>query len=326
MKALVTGAAGFVGSHLVERLIASGDEIVAVERKGASRRWLRGLDVDYHDCGLHDTQRLRAAMKGVQVVYHLAALTEARRPRDSYAVNTVGTANVVQAAAESAGGPPRVVFMSSLAAVGPAGPGRLLDRDSIPMPLSHYGRSKLQAEAVLHAYADRVPGVICRFPAVYGPRDRAVLKLFQMVSHGIAFTVGPWHRKVSLVHVLDAVAGLVNAGESPHAPGRTYCIAHPIPATWGDFVNAVGLVLDRNPRRFALSVGAARTVAVAAEAVGLVRRRAAILNRDRVRELSQASWVCDVAAAIGELGYAPRFPLLAGVGQTAEWLRREQWL
>ncbi|MBE0567365.1 MAG: NAD(P)-dependent oxidoreductase [Krumholzibacteria bacterium] len=326
MKSLVTGAAGFVGSHLVEQLLERGDEVVAVEREGASRGWLRGLDVDFHDCGLHSPQRLRSAMRGVRVVYHLAALTEARRPRDCYAVNTVGTANVVQAAADSAGAPPRIVFMSSLAAVGPARPGQLLDGDSIPMPLSHYGRSKLQAEAILHVYADRVPAVICRFPAVYGPRDRAVLKLFQMVSHGVAFTVGPWHRKVSLVYVMDAVAGLVNAGESPHAPGRTYCIAHPTPATWGEFVTAVALVLDRNPRRFALSMGAARAVAVAAEAVGLMRRRAAILNRDRVRELAQANWVCDVAAAMGELSYDPRYPLLSGVGRTADWLRREQWL
>ncbi len=326
MKSLVTGAAGFVGSHLVEQLLERGDEVVAVERPGAPRRWLQGLDIDYHDCGLHRTQELRAAMRGVQVVYHLAALTEARRPQDCYAVNTIGTANVVQAAADSAGAPPRVVFMSSLAAVGPARPGLMLDSDSVPMPLSHYGRSKLQAEALLHAYADRVPAVICRFPAVYGPRDRAVLKLFQMVSHGVAFTVGPWHRQVSLVHVMDAVAGLVRAGVSPHAPGRTYCIAHPTPATWGEFVTAVALVLDRNPRRFALSVGTAHAVAVAAEAVAMVRRRAANLNRDRVRELAQTGWVCDVAAAMGELSYNPRFPLLAGVGHTADWLRREQWL
>lgn len=325
MKTMVTGAAGFVGSHLVERLMDRGDEVVAVERPGGSRGWLRGLDVEFHASGLHDEAKLREMMRSVDVVYHLAALTEARRATDFYAVNTTGTANILRAAA-AAPVPPRVVFMSTLAAVGPARPGDRIDSDTPPLPLSHYGRSKLQAEAILHAYADRVPGVICRFPAVYGPRDRGVLKLFQMISRGFAMTVGPWNRSVSLIHVEDAVAGLIDAGESPHAPGRTYCLAHPTPTTWGGVVTAIALALDRNPLRVVLPVGAARVVAVLVEAGAYVQRRAAILNRERVRELAQASWVCDVTAAVDELGFIPRFPLTRGVGQTADWLRTEQWI
>jgi nucleoside-diphosphate-sugar epimerase len=79
MKTLLTGAAGFVGSHLVGRLIERGDDVVAVEREGGSRGWLGGLDVDFHACGLNDAVRLETLMRDVQVVYHLAALTEARR-------------------------------------------------------------------------------------------------------------------------------------------------------------------------------------------------------------------------------------------------------
>lgn len=328
MRAMVTGAAGFVGSHLVEALTARGDDVVAVERPGAARGWLRGLDVEFLDCGLDHQDRLRRALGGVEVVFHLAAVTEARRPADCYAVNTRGTANVVRAMAAAAHGgrAPRLVFVSSLAAVGPPSPGAFLDDRSPPMPLSHYGRSKLQAEAVIHAWADRVPAVICRFPAVYGPRDRVVLKLFRMVDHGIALTVGPWHRRVSLLHAADAVAGLLAAAEAPTAPGRTYHLAHPVPITWGEFVAAVARSLDRDPLKLALPVGAATLVALAAEATGMVRRRAAVLNRDRVRELAQASWVCDPAAAMADLDFRPRFPLQRGVDQTADWLRRMRWI
>jgi nucleoside-diphosphate-sugar epimerase len=139
-------------------------------------------------------------------------------------------------------------------------------------------------------------------------------------------TVGPWHRRVSMIHVQDAVAGLLSAGDSPQAPGRTYCLAHPTPTSWGEVVSAIALSLDRNPLRIVLPEAAARVVAVVAEATAWMGRRAAILNRDRVRELAQACWVCDVGAALEELGFAPRFPLLRGVGQTADWLRREQWI
>jgi len=326
VRAVVTGAAGFVGSHLVERLLERGDSVTAVERGGAQRGWLRGLDLEFLACGLDDPARLREIFAGADVVYHLAALTEARTPADCYAVNTHGTSNVVRAALDAPGAPPRLVFMSSLAAVGPARPDGTLDRDAVPMPLSHYGRSKLQAEAVVHAYGDRLPAVICRFPAVYGPRDRVVLKLFRMVQRGIALTVGPWDRRVSLVHVADAVDGLLAAADSPAAPGRTYCLAHPQPVTWGDFVGAVAAALGRDPLRIALPVGAARMVAVAAETAARVRRRAAVLNRDRVRELAQACWVCDVRAAAAELGFVPRFALQIGVADTAGWLRRARWI
>ena len=326
MRAVVTGAAGFVGSHLVERLLDRGDEVVAIERPRAQRGWLKGLDLEFHTCGLNDPSRLRGLIAGSDVVFHLAALTEARTPTECYTVNTHGTANVVRAAAAAGSQSPRLIFMSSLAAVGPSLRGTKLGGDAIPMPLSHYGRSKLQAEAVIHAYADRVPSVICRFPAIYGPRDRVVAKLFWMVAHGIAMTVGPWHRQVSLVHAADAVSGLLTAAESPVAPGRIYNLAHPVPVTWGEFVAAAAKSIGRDPLLVALPVGTAKIVAIAAEAIARVRNKAAVQNRDRVRELAQACWVCDTGPATSELGFLPRYSLQNGVDDTVSWLRKVQWI
>src|SRR2546426_12251915 len=170
MRAVVTGGAGFIGSHLIEALVQRGDEVVCVERPGASRRWLDELDVCYRDSGLEDVAQLAAALSGADVVFPLAGLTEARSPRDFYAVNTEGTARLFRAAAAHNGGAPRVVLMSSLAALGPCRNGDRLSPDTVPYPISHYGHSKLLAEAVAHAFADRVPATIIRPPSVYGPR------------------------------------------------------------------------------------------------------------------------------------------------------------
>jgi len=326
MRAVVTGGAGFVGSHLVEGLLAEGHEVVCIEREGGGRGWIEGLDVEFHDCGLGDTEKLRRVICPADVVYHLAALTEARTPEECYEVNTHGTHRVLEAAAGCGMTPPRVVFMSSLAAVGPAAEGKSIDGDTPPMPLSHYGRSKLQAEAVIHAYGDRVPTVICRFPAVYGPRDRVVLKLFRMVAKGFALTIGPWERQVSVVHAADAVAGLLAAGTASGVVGRTYNLAHPSPVTWGQFVSAIGLALQQDPLKVAVPVAAARPIALVAEAAAWLGKRAAVLNRDRVRELSQARWVCDPATAMADLGFSPRYPLVEGVAATAVWLRRQKWI
>src|SRR5207245_1084710 len=80
MRAVVTGGAGFIGSHLIEALVARGDEVVCVERPGAPRRWLEGLDLSYRDSGLDNERALSAAFAGADVVFHLAGLTEARAP------------------------------------------------------------------------------------------------------------------------------------------------------------------------------------------------------------------------------------------------------
>jgi nucleoside-diphosphate-sugar epimerase len=153
-----------------------------------------------------------------------------------------------------------------------------------------------------------------------------VLKLFCMIAKGFALTIGPWDREVSVVHAFDAVDGLLAAGTAAPAPGRTYNLAHPQPVTWGRFVQAIGRALGRRPLRIALPAPAAHPIALAAEAAAWVGRRAAVLNRDRVRELSQARWVCDTASAVAEIGFQPRYSLETGVVETAVWLRRNRWI
>ncbi len=324
MRAVVTGGAGFAGSHLIEALLARGDEVACIERSGARQGWLSGLPAQWHPVGLQDVARLRGILADADVVFHLAALTEGRSARDCYVVNTEGTDHLLRAAA-AAPSPPLVVFMSSLAAAGPGRNGEPLDARTVPCPLSHYGQSKLMAEAVVHAWADRVPATILRFPAVYGPRDVMVPKLLRMIQHGVAVTVGDWDRPLSLVYVADAVAGLL-AAASPEAAGRTWCIAHPETVTWMDFVGAAGRALGRRPLRVSLPESVARVFAVASEGCAHLRGRAAQLNRDRVRELTGRSWVCDPTPAMHELGFAPAWPLARGIDETVAWLRGQRWI
>jgi nucleoside-diphosphate-sugar epimerase len=326
MRAVVTGGAGFVGSHLIESLVASADDVVCVERPGASLRWISGLPVTVVRCGVHDRSFLTHLFDGADVVFHLAGLTEARSPRDFYAVNTEGTATVLQAAGRHGTRAPHVILASSLAAVGPCRNGERLAVESVPYPLSHYGQSKLLAEAMVHALRDRVPATIVRFPSVYGPRERGVLRFFQLVSRGVALTIGPWDREVSLIYVKDAVAGLRRIAETGAAAGRTYYLAHPEVVTWRRFAAAVGTALRREPVLVSVPRPLAQIVARCAELSAALSHRAAILNRERVRELTQLRWVCDPSPACDELGFRPAYPTERAVPETADWYREAGWL
>jgi len=150
--------------------------------------------------------------------------------------------------------------------------------------------------------------------------------LFRLVRRGIALTVGSWDRQVSLIHVADVVQGLLAAADSPRAVHRTYCLAHPEPVTWRGFARAVGAALERDPILLSVPAPVAWATAVAAEACARLRRAAAILNRERVRELVQDRWVCDPSPAITELGFRPQYPVARGVPETAEWYREARWI
>lgn len=324
MRVAVTGGAGFIGSHLIEALVREHDEVICIEQPSSDRVWLRDVPVVVTECGL-DPACLTRAFQDVEVVYHLAGVTAACTTGEYEAVNTEGTASVLQAAA-SVASRPRVVFLSSLAAVGPSRPGAPITPFTVPHPVSAYGRSKLYAELVCHAWANRVPCTILRFPSVYGPRERGVLAMFRMVQRGLALTVGSWERSLSMLFVDDAVRGATAAARCPAAVGRTYCLAHPEPVTWSKFADAVGQALSRHPVRVSVPTGVARLLGVGAALTGRLNHHAPVLNTDKVREILQPEWVADPSLATRELGWEAEVPLEEGVRRTAAWYHRAGWL
>lgn len=326
MRAVVTGGAGFIGSHLIEALVCRGSDVVCIERPGASSRWVRDLELDWLECGVQDEAALADAFHGADVVFHLAGLTEARSAAEFHAVNTEGTEHVLRAAARHNGRAPHVILMSSLAAIGPCKNGAPLTPETAPCPLSAYGRSKLEAEVLMHAYAERVPGTIVRLPTVYGPRERGVLKFFKLVQRGIALGIGSWDRELSMIYVKDVVHGLLAIAARQVAGIRTYCLAHPEIISWRGFAATVGQALNRPPRLVSLPATAARVVALGAELCAALKGCAAVLNRGRIREMTQQRWVCDPVRAVREIGFDPQFPIARGVPETAAWYREAQWL
>lgn len=320
-KALVTGATGFVGSHLVELLAEEGVRVRALVRRTSDTRLLRELGAECIEGSLEDERGLRRASEGVDIVFHLAALTRARSREEFSRVNARAVEPV---AAAAAGAGARLVYLSSLAAVGPARGGQAVTEADLPRPMTDYGRSKLEGEAACRA-TGRGDFVILRAPAVYGPRDRDIYRFFAMAARGfIAMPTGP-ERRVQMLYVRDLAEALLAAGGTK-TPGALYHVAEARSYSWREVCELVGGAMGREVRVVPvpplLVSAAAGMWELGARAVG----RATIFTRDKARELLAPGWLCETAAAERELGFRAGTPLATGLTATAEWYRARGWL
>lgn len=320
---LLTGATGFVGSHAAEAFARDGLRLRALVRSYARARPLEALGARLVQGSLEDRLALDAACNGVETVVHLAALTHARSADEYEDANVAGTRRLIDAAV--AAGARRFVYLSSLAACGPAVDGRAVERDDTPQPLTEYGRSKLAAERVCLQAADRIDVVILRAPAVYGPRDPDLLHFFRLARRGvIPVPTGP-PRRLQLVHVTDLARALVLAARARTTTG-VYHIAEPRSYTWEEVGRLVGDAVGRRVRVVRVPAALIAGLAAVSETAARVAGRSSIFNRDKARELLAPGWLCETEAARAALGYETDIPLAEGLRRTAQWYRAEGWL
>jgi len=180
-RALVTGATGFIGGHLVRRLWEYGHEITCLVRPDSDRSRLEPYQARFEVGDVTDGESIAAAVCDKDVVYHLAGTTKCLRTEEFQHVNVDGVQNVAQACAQCSN-PPALILVSSLAAAGPSMGSRLRVEADPPAPVSNYGHSKLAGEQAAMQFIDQVPITIIRPPIVLGEADRDGLTLFDSIA------------------------------------------------------------------------------------------------------------------------------------------------
>jgi len=324
-RVLVTGGAGFIGSHLVECLLSLGSQVRCLVRRTSPLHYLpvNAVELTYGD--LAGGEGLHAAVEGADIVFHIAGVTKARSSVDYELGNTRATENLLRAVEEAAGAA-RFVHVSSLAAAGPSPDGVPLTEVSDPHPVSCYGRSKLQAEKAVRLSRLAAAAVIVRPPVVFGPRDRDVLGVFRAAARGWVLQIGRAESCFSLVYVKDLVEGILAAARTPCAGGRTYFIANPHPVSWREFGTTTAALMKRKPKVLAVPRAVACGIACLAELSSCVSHRPGILSREKIREACQPHWTCDASHAFHELGFRAQTSLVDGLAETIAWYRQAGWL
>jgi nucleoside-diphosphate-sugar epimerase len=325
-KILVTGGTGFIGSHLTELLLKKGYHISCLVRDSANLRWLSGLDIDVKtgDCLLPET--LANAVKQASIVIHAAGLTKARRAREYYEVNHIGTKNILEACARHNPGIEKFILISSLAAAGPSADGNPVKDSDPPHPVSDYGRSKLFAEADTFAYKDTFPVLSLRPSAVYGPRDRDMYELFRWAARGVTLDILGKERFINFCYVGDLVNAICLAMERRTVSGSIYFVAEARPYSWTEFRKALLSAGDVKARTIKIPYTVAYLIGLVSEVGSLFTSKPALTNRQKVREASQKHWVCDLAKIEKELGFKAAYPLQQGLDITWRWYRDNNWL
>lgn len=328
VRAFVTGATGFVGSHLARALIDRGAEVRALVRPTSDDGLLERLGAERVVGSLEDTGTLARAAAGADVVFHLAAATRARSESEYGRVNATGTRTLIDAVLDADGPRPRrIVYLSSLAASGPCIDGRPVRASDTPRPLTAYGRSKLAGErAVLDAAGRGLETVVVRAPAVYGPGDADLFRFFRMAALGVLPVPRGPTRPVQLLFVEDLAEALIQAAAAPAAHG-IYHVAEPRAYAWEEVARMIGRAVGRPAARVvripAMLVRAA--AAIGETAAGLVGR-ATIFNGDKALELLAPGWLCETARARAELGFLAPTSLADGLARTAAWYDDHGWL
>jgi dihydroflavonol-4-reductase len=326
MQVLVTGASGFIGSHLVELLLNKGYNVRCLLRKSSSTAWLKDLPIEIVYGDVFDVKALENAVRGVDYVYHSAGLTKAKKKDEYFKANAEGTRILLEAAIKVNPSMKRFVLLSSQTAAGPSPTATPVTEEIEPRPITTYGRSKRAAEEVVLAAQDRLQWTIVRLPAVYGPRDKDIYAFFKTMRGGLQPVAGFKDKFVSLLHVDDVVRGVVMAGESEAAIGRLYFLSSSRIYGWDEIGRITRQVLGRNAITIRIPEWGIYTVSAFAEFFSLFSPKPALINFEKAKDMVQDYWTCDSSKAKRDFGYEQQVSAEDGIKGTIAWYVRQGWL
>jgi len=330
MKILITGANGFVGSNLVESFVKQGYHVRCLSHKNVSK-WLSGLPGIELTCGdVSKKETIIESVKKVDFVFHTAGTLRAINSKTYYETNQTGTRNLIESVHEHNNNLKMFVYISSQAAMGPCDGFTYKSDMQDCAPVSEYGKSKLSGESEVLKFKDTLPVVILRPSAIYGPRDKDIFPFFKMANSGFFPILNGSNNGTESYLQLLLVDDLVRlCSKIVSNPGliknRIYYVSDEKAYTWKDIGSIVSGILDKKVRTIKIPGWLMKTIAVISEKTMQLQGKPALLNRDKISELTRQYWLGDNTKTKSDFNYNFT-PFIDGVKYTLDWYKKNNWL
>lgn len=326
MRALVTGATGFAGSHLAKALVADGYQVRVLAREAQRARALFGGAVEIAVGDIRDREDVHRAVDGCDQVFHLAALyRDAAAPTQAYwDVHVTGTEHVLAACAAR-----RVERLIHCSTMGVHGHVRDIpgDEQSPFNPGDEYQRTKLIGEQRVWEFgrAHQLPFTVVRPAGIYGPGDARFLKLFKGIAKGYFVMLGRGETTYHFVYIDDLVQGFRLAARSPQALGEAFIIGGNRYVTLNELAALIAGLVHAPPPRWRLPVWPVYAAGAVCEVVCVPLRITPPLYRRRVDFFTHnRAFRIDKARRL--LRYEPKVELEEGMRRLTQWFEAQGYL
>lgn len=320
-RILITGASGFIGSHLVDEALRRGMETFAGIRKTSNRQYLQDAKIHVAEIDFNAPESLRKLLKSTPFDYiiHNAGTTHAPNPETYNRVNYGILQILVELIQKEQIPLQKFIYLSSLAAFGPNEnhEGRLISNDSCPMPVTAYGRSKLLAEEYLQKQT--LPWVIIRPTAVYGPRDQSFIPVYRSVGSGFEIYFTRKKQKLSFVYIQDLVDAVYRSLDGP--PQTAYFVSDGHEYSLQEFFQVIKTIRNKKTIPVYFPTGLVRQIAMLNEFLCKPFGVYPFFNPEKVNELVASGWMCDLNHLITSTGFKPNYTLKEGMAETLDWYR-----
>lgn len=324
--AVVTGATGFIGSHLVDYLVEHGCTVHALVRKTSDQRWLNKSDqVKIHVIDLLQTSAIDC-LKEADYLFHCAGLTKAKT-RDEFFFGNAYSCQTLYDRCIAIGNKLKViVHLSSLAAAGPSIQGKPSKEKKTCKPVTYYGESKLAGEEIALKYSTSLPIVIIRPPVVYGPREQNFFVYLKTLSRGWDIKIGTSRRELSLVYISDLIQAMVQSITFYPQKEKIYYVTDGESYAWSDISDCAIKILDVRPKTLIVPKLLLHFFSFFFETLAWFSGKTALLDRQRMIDICQSSWVASPKAFFQSHKFKPKNNLAKGLKETIDWYKENDWL
>ncbi len=312
-KALITGATGFIGSHLLETLVSQKWEVTCLLRPSSRADFLKKFPVKIVRGSLENQNILERAVEGQDYIFHLAGRIQSA-PREVYEKsNHMLTRDLVYASQRINPGIKRFVYISSIAAAGPSRLGQHSEEDQTPYPESEYGRTKLRGEKAVQEVWEQIPATIIRPPNVYGSRQLETELLVKLIQKRIVPILKSKKKSTSLIYVKDLIHGILQAAESPNTQGQIYYLTDGQSYSWREIIFTVKKQVLKEAFFLPLPEEIISFFAWFSDiirATGIIRL---FFGQRAWQAMIHTQWLFSSSKAAKDFGFQPRYNLDAGI-------------